>query len=268
MMWVNPSRGIVAGLCVSALVHGSVGVALYWYGNGHVHDAESAGKDQSITVTMSLLPDEMSPRGMKVSEIPRYPEPAPHRLLDISLPPRDELDPHHLTLTDVPPPLSLPEPEPVMVQPHALVMEADALNLPAVSSAALDMDLNSGLAPLVGRPTGVQHMVGLGTDDRHGNDRGGVNGLVPDSEIRPVYPRQARREGREGTVVIKAQVNGQGRVDKVDVVTSSGTSSLDQSALSAVRKARFQYLDKNGADNSGIAMLRFHFQLTDDPLSP
>jgi protein TonB len=51
----------------------------------------------------------------------------------------------------------------------------------------------------------------------------------------PVYPEMARRRQMEGTVVLKALVNTQGRVDALNVQSSSGHSVLDRAALRAVR---------------------------------
>ncbi len=55
----------------------------------------------------------------------------------------------------------------------------------------------------------------------------------------PHYPESARRNGLEGRVFIRAQVNASGRVERVSIHRSSGHASLDQAALRAVRRWRF-----------------------------
>lgn len=56
----------------------------------------------------------------------------------------------------------------------------------------------------------------------------------------PVYPEQARRRELEGTVVLQASVNTEGRVDAVAVHASCGHSLLDEAALRAVRNWLFE----------------------------
>ena len=56
---------------------------------------------------------------------------------------------------------------------------------------------------------------------------------------RPLYPLVARKEGREGTVVLRLTVNREGRAEKVQTQKSSGFPSLDKSAMLAVKTWRF-----------------------------
>jgi protein TonB len=55
----------------------------------------------------------------------------------------------------------------------------------------------------------------------------------------PAYPYQARRLGQQGKVVLHVLVNTAGLPDKVELRASSGTGSLDEAALDAVRNWRF-----------------------------
>ena len=55
----------------------------------------------------------------------------------------------------------------------------------------------------------------------------------------PAYPELARRRQMEGTVVLEALVNGNGRVDALNVHASSGYTLLDDTALRTVRKWLF-----------------------------
>ena len=59
-------------------------------------------------------------------------------------------------------------------------------------------------------------------------------------QVKPRYPDSARRKGIEGTVVIKAFVTEQGRVEQVQVEQSAGHAELDQAAVEAVGRWRFQ----------------------------
>lgn len=56
----------------------------------------------------------------------------------------------------------------------------------------------------------------------------------------PKYPSSARRAGHEGTVTLSFTVGSSGKVTSVRVAKSSGHSSLDNAALSAIRRWRFK----------------------------
>jgi len=55
----------------------------------------------------------------------------------------------------------------------------------------------------------------------------------------PAYPLGAKLRGEEGLVVVKASVNAKGRAEKVEVLKSSGYAALDESAVNAMKRARF-----------------------------
>ena len=55
----------------------------------------------------------------------------------------------------------------------------------------------------------------------------------------PQYPYSARSAGRTGKVMVRVLVNPAGLPEKVELRTSSGTDSLDEAALDAVRNWRF-----------------------------
>jgi protein TonB len=55
----------------------------------------------------------------------------------------------------------------------------------------------------------------------------------------PLYPREARKKGFQGEVVLKVEVLSNGLVGQVEVKKSSGHEILDRSALSAVKHWKF-----------------------------
>ena len=59
-------------------------------------------------------------------------------------------------------------------------------------------------------------------------------------QVKPRYPDSARRRGVEGTVIIKAYVTDQGRVEQVQIEQSAGHADLDEAAVDAVGRWRFQ----------------------------
>ena len=56
---------------------------------------------------------------------------------------------------------------------------------------------------------------------------------------KPEYPDSARKEGHEGTVVIRVLVDANGRSKSLGVDRSSGFQTLDKAALNTVRHWRF-----------------------------
>ena len=58
----------------------------------------------------------------------------------------------------------------------------------------------------------------------------------------PRYPRMAIRRGLTGVVTLTLWIKHTGEVDKVELTKSSGHTSLDQSALDAVKSWKFKNL--------------------------
>ena len=79
--------------------------------------------------------------------------------------------------------------------------------------------------------------------------------------IEPVYPRSARRRGREGIVTIEAAVEETGQVGDVAVLATSGHDDLDSAAIKAVRKAKFVPANDNGQSVAAKLRLTFNFRL-------
>jgi protein TonB len=55
----------------------------------------------------------------------------------------------------------------------------------------------------------------------------------------PVYPRISKRLGEQGEVILRVQVDAQGRPRQVDLHSSSGHARLDQAAMEVVQRWNF-----------------------------
>jgi len=132
--------------------------------------------------------------------------------------------------------------------------------------------------PGVGGGSGGPGRAGLG----RGADGGGthVGGMRPGSggqgpgegldgssgprggyQVKPRYPDAARRRGVEGTVLLKARVTEQGRVDEVQIENSAGHPELDHAAIEALRRWRFDPA-RRGRDPVAVwVMIPFQFKL-------
>ena len=75
------------------------------------------------------------------------------------------------------------------------------------------------------------------------------------------YPRLAKREEWEGTVVLRAQVLPSGRVGSVSVQKSSGHSVLDDAALAAAKTWSFVPATQGGQPVAGTVTFPVQFKL-------
>jgi len=66
------------------------------------------------------------------------------------------------------------------------------------------------------------------------------------ARVRPDYPREALRDGEEGTVVVRAMVGIDGLPSEADIARSSRSRLLDRAAVDAVRKWRFSPAMRDG----------------------
>ena len=80
---------------------------------------------------------------------------------------------------------------------------------------------------------------GAGTGQGMGNGNGQYTQARTSDAPKPKYPESARRDGKEGRVLLRVLVNEEGRSASVEVNRSSGVESLDQAALEAIKRWRF-----------------------------
>ena len=81
------------------------------------------------------------------------------------------------------------------------------------------------------------------------------------SAISPAYPRQARQRGESGDVVLEILVGKDGRTISVSVASSSGWRDLDDAAVAAARKARFNPAKSDGEPVESLVRLPLSFVL-------
>jgi protein TonB len=88
---------------------------------------------------------------------------------------------------------------------------------------------------------GARSATGNGAGSGSGSSGGG--GAVIQASYRdtpePEYPESARREGREGRVLLRVLIDDQGRTKTVEINASSGSSTLDRAAIEAIRRWSF-----------------------------
>lgn len=81
-------------------------------------------------------------------------------------------------------------------------------------------------------------------------------------QVRPAYPAAPRRLGIQGTTMLRVHVLADGRIGDVLVEHSAGHPDLDQAAMEAVRRWRFEPA-RRGADAVAMwVLLPVEFRLT------
>ncbi len=80
-------------------------------------------------------------------------------------------------------------------------------------------------------------------------------------EVVPEYPNLAREAGIEGTVMIRALVNAEGAVERVEILWSDATEGMEQSALEAALTCRFVPGKQRGRPVRAWMSIPFEFRL-------
>lgn len=83
----------------------------------------------------------------------------------------------------------------------------------------------------------------------------------PITKSDPVYPNRLLREGVGGKVVVAVVVDDSGQVASARIRNSSGNRDLDEAALKAVKKWRFQPAVRGGKKVKATALVPFNFEV-------
>jgi len=80
---------------------------------------------------------------------------------------------------------------------------------------------------------------------------------------KPLYPERARKEGQQGQVLLRVLVDQEGRTKLVEVSRSSGSETLDQAAIEAIRLWRFSPARYGDKPVESWVRIPIDFRLTD-----
>jgi protein TonB len=145
-----------------------------------------------------------------------------------------------------PKPVKMEKPRPPDLHPH-LVVEAPA----APSDYTMPLPPPQPPAPAIEAPSPPKPAGPLTLS--------GELAIGCPSRTPPVYPAFSQRMGEEGKVVLRVELDTEGRVDAARVVTSSGYKRLDEAALTAVRTWRCNPPLRDGQPVRAIALQPFQF---------
>jgi protein TonB len=97
--------------------------------------------------------------------------------------------------------------------------------------------------------------------DRPAAPAAGFSGPDYDGNRPPTYPPLARERGYEGTVYLRVEVKGDGRVGGLTIDRSSGYEILDRAAAESVREWIFLPAQKGGKPVTSWVLLPVKFML-------
>lgn len=119
----------------------------------------------------------------------------------------------------------------------------------------------SGSGSGSGGGTGDGNGDGYGSGSGDGSGGGETTGIQILSAPAPSYPESARRAGISGTTVVGMTVSTDGSVSSAWVESSSGNSTLDSAAVSAVYNWRFVPAKQNGTPVTANSRVPITFNL-------
>jgi protein TonB len=106
-----------------------------------------------------------------------------------------------------------------------------------------------------------------GTDVGHGSAGGGAlldfgtpGGPAIVRLVRPVYPHEARRLGKEGQVILRLSLQASGEVGAIEILQTAGFG-MDEAACKAVWQSRFRPASRGGRPVGCQAILPVRFTL-------
>jgi protein TonB len=79
--------------------------------------------------------------------------------------------------------------------------------------------------------------------------------------VAPAYPSLSRRLGETGKVVLRVELDEEGRIDLARIQVSSGHARLDSASLAAIRSWRCNPARRDGVAVRAVAMQPFNFIL-------
>ncbi len=80
-------------------------------------------------------------------------------------------------------------------------------------------------------------------------------------KVEPEYPKDLRKKGIEGQVILKVKVDTTGKVEEVLVARSSGYREMDSSAIKAVKEWVFKPAETDGVKVTSWVTIPFMFRL-------
>lgn len=188
----------------------------------------------ATAVVQTPLSDQASPKPRVIDQIPLPPieTPAePPEIMPVDPPqaPQATLPPEETSPPESPPPEAPPADTPPSTEPPAE-------EPPAAAEPAPETEPESESTPeIASQPAPAPREVSPPSDAEIRNDY--LRRFNAQVERHKQYPKQARRMGRQGRVVMMIQLDAAGQLINLQIVQSSGHLALDTAATQAVTDA-------------------------------
>lgn len=138
-----------------------------------------------------------------------------------------------------------------LVDPVKMVSDAPAIELPIVQAAPVPAVVPAvRVAPAAAAPTPP-------APETLGNELA----VQCPERLAPHYPPLAKRQREQGEVRLRVELDETGRIDRVTVVSSSGSPRLDDAARAAIETWRCRPALRDGHPVRAIAMQSLAFVL-------
>jgi protein TonB len=224
-------RELCGVLLVSALLHAGLAAAAY--------DADEAPPEKRLSrVEIELARPPERPKPLSPPVVPPPPKVVKPEARPVAAAPRAAAEPPPLVPVEEPP--------------------SDAgSSAPAAEDGELYAG-NGGLGTAPSAPPAPVPQVAVAAPAPVVQAREGANYL---KNPRPGYPRRAKREGWEGTTLLRVVVQASGKPGAVKVQQSSGHDLLDEAAVEAVTKWTFAPATRGGAAIAGSVTVPIVFRL-------
>jgi len=168
-----------------------------------------------------------------------------------------------------PPPDPVPTPEPPPIPSPALDLASPKVDPPPKPEPR---HAPPKVAPALHRPSArtipnPSATASTATGAASGQPTAGAAGASGNSKLRPRYnprpdyPPDAKSAGQQGVVMISVEVDSSGAPSSVQVSRSSGFPRLDEAAVAAVRRWRFEPSRIGGIPVAGRAEVPIRFNL-------
>ncbi len=170
------------------------------------------------------------------------------------------------------PKAAVPALEKIPVDSPSLVN--DKIVVPLAGESMIGTANRRGESAATGAEAGGNNFPGgkfsTGSGDGTGTDEGsgaGQNGpTLTQARYRetpqPHYPDSARRDGKQGRVLLRVLIDVEGRTKAIEINTSSGHAMLDQAATEALKKWRFVPARAGGKSIETWVKIPIEFQLS------
>jgi periplasmic protein TonB len=228
------------------------------------------------------LPRKVTPAEAEPSEPrPDMTAPAPKRP-DVARPPEPMAPPRESTPAEAAPPVPRPttaeaapkRPEapaspttpttpttPTLARPKAAREPAATPKATANAAPRGVKKAPEGQTASLGSPNGGERLGRSDSDDTGGMLNINLNPRFRSPPPPPVYPRQSIERDEEGVVLVRALVDPVGAPQRVLVFKSSGFPLLDEAALVAVQKWRFEPMIREGRAAAAWVQVPVRFRL-------